>query len=351
MRRMPCSYNLYNARMERDTCITFPVSVGVDMAALLGVSDCVLRAVRESFSACITVGDRVLSFEGDEAEVQALALVFGDLVKMVEQGGHPNADDARRAVEAAREGQYAPAALRDDVLLSCHGRVIRPKTAGQKRYIDAIRSHSVTFGIGPAGTGKTYLAMAAAVAALKRRDVGRIVLTRPVVEAGENLGFLPGTLTEKVDPYIRPLYDALFDMLDPSRCSELIEGGVVEIAPLAFMRGRTFNDSFVILDEAQNTTPEQMKMFLTRLGFNSKMVVTGDASQSDLAQGVSGLKSAQQVLEGLDDIAFCRLGGRDVVRCGLVARIVEAYERANRASEHSDRRRRACEDGAVFAPQ
>ncbi|MDO4591104.1 MAG: PhoH family protein [Slackia sp.] len=337
--------------MERDTCITFPVSVGVDMAALLGVSDCVLRAVRESFSACITVGDRVLSFEGDEAEVQALALVFGDLVKMVEQGGHPNADDARRAVEAAREGQYAPAALRDDVLLSCHGRVIRPKTAGQKRYIDAIRSHSVTFGIGPAGTGKTYLAMAAAVAALKRRDVGRIVLTRPVVEAGENLGFLPGTLTEKVDPYIRPLYDALFDMLDPSRCSELIEGGVVEIAPLAFMRGRTFNDSFVILDEAQNTTPEQMKMFLTRLGFNSKMVVTGDASQSDLAQGVSGLKSAQQVLEGLDDIAFCRLGGRDVVRCGLVARIVEAYERANRASEHSDRRRRACEDGAVFAPQ
>jgi len=218
--------------------------------------------------------------------------------------------------------------LREDILLTYRGRAIRPKTAGQKRYVDAIRENTVTFGIGPAGTGKTYLAMAMAVAALKRKEVNRIILTRPVVEAGENLGFLPGTLTEKVDPYIRPLYDALFDMTDMERARELIEGGVIEIAPLAFMRGRTFNDSFIILDEAQNTTPEQMKMFLTRLGFNSKMVITGDVTQVDLPHGYSGLKGVRRILEGVEDIAFRDLTGRDVVRHNLVARIVEAYERA-----------------------
>ncbi len=204
---------------------------------------------------------------------------------------------------------------------------IRPKTAGQAAYIDAIRTHTVTFALGPAGTGKTYLAMAMAVAALKRRDVSRIVLTRPVVEAGESLGFLPGTLEEKLDPYVRPLYDALFDMVDAEKASTMVEQGVIEIAPLAFMRGRTLNDAFVILDEAQNTTPEQMKMFLTRLGFRSTFVVTGDATQRDIA-GTGGLDSARRVLEGVEDIAFCDLDREDIVRHTLVGRIVDAYAAA-----------------------
>ena len=217
--------------------------------------------------------------------------------------------------------------LAEDVLLTYRGRALRPKTAGQKRYVDSIRRNTITFGIGPAGTGKTYLAMAMAVAALKRREVNRIVLCRPVVEAGESLGYLPGTLQEKLDPYVRPLYDALFDMTDMEKGNALIEQGVIEIAPLAYMRGRTMNDAFVILDEAQNTTPEQMKMFLTRMGFRSKFVVTGDGSQRDLT-GPSGLSSARRALEGVEDIAFVDLGKADIVRHALVARIVEAYEKA-----------------------
>ena len=217
----------------------------------------------------------------------------------------------------------------DDILLTYRGRAIRPKTAGQLRYIESIRQSTVTFGLGPAGTGKTYLAMAMAVAALKRHEVGRIVLARPVVEAGESLGYLPGTLQEKLDPYVRPLYDALFDMTDMERGNALIEQGIIEIAPLAFMRGRTMNDSFVILDEAQNTTPDQMKMFLTRLGFNSKFVVTGDVTQRDLL-GANGLDSAREVLEGMDDISFVDLGRADIVRHSLVARIVDAYEARSR---------------------
>ena len=216
------------------------------------------------------------------------------------------------------------------MLLSFRGRAIRPKTAGQKHYVDAIRNNTVTFAVGPAGTGKTYLAMAMAVAALKRKEVGRIVLSRPIVEAGENLGFLPGTLFEKVDPYIRPLYDALYSMFDMEKASSLIEAGVIEIAPLAFMRGRTLNDAFIILDEAQNTTPEQMKMALTRLGNGAKIVVTGDVSQIDLPRGTSGLVQVRSILEGIEDIAFCDLTGKDVVRHSLVATIVAAYERADR---------------------
>ena len=309
-----------------DTIITVPDTV--DMPSLCGVSDDVLRVIQDSFSARITIRGNRISISGDPAEVSSIASVFVDLIKSLESGATLTVDHVHRAVDFVREGQYAPGALRDDILLTYRGRSIRPKTLGQKPYADSIRKHTITFGIGPAGTGKTYLAMAMAVAALKRKEVERIILTRPVVEAGESLGYLPGTLAEKVDPYIRPLHDALFDMVDSERAAHLVETGVVEIAPLAYMRGRTLNDSFVILDEAQNTTPDQMKMFLTRLGFGSKMVVTGDVTQLDLPRGVSGLKSVRPVLEGLDDIAFCELSSRDVVRHSLVARIVEAYEKA-----------------------
>ena len=311
---------------ETQITLTLPERVGMEQ--IVGPSDCVLREVKRAFSARITVRGDTIALSGDAAEVQSLTALFSDFIKMAAARSDPTIDDARRAVELLRQGEFAPSILREDILLTYRGRAIRPKTAGQKRYVDAIRENTVTFGIGPAGTGKTYLAMAMAVAALKRKEVNRIILTRPVVEAGENLGFLPGTLTEKVDPYIRPLYDALFDMTDMERARELIEGGVIEIAPLAFMRGRTFNDSFIILDEAQNTTPEQMKMFLTRLGFNSKMVITGDVTQVDLPHGYSGLKGVRRILEGVEDIAFRDLTGRDVVRHNLVARIVEAYERA-----------------------
>ena len=315
--------------MSNDTKITLTLPAHVSMASIVGPADEVLHAVQQAFAARITVRGDTVTLSGDPLEVQSLTALFSDFIKMAAGGADLTVEDARRAVELVRQGEFAPSMLREDILLTYRGRAIRPKTAGQKRYVDAIRANTVTFGVGPAGTGKTYLAMAMAVAALKRKDVNRIILTRPVVEAGESLGFLPGTLTEKVDPYIRPLYDALFDMTDMERARDLIEGGVIEIAPLAFMRGRTFNDSFIILDEAQNTTPEQMKMFLTRLGFNSKMVVTGDVTQLDLPRGVSGLKSARAVLEGVEEIAFCDLTGHDVVRHNLVARIVEAYERAD----------------------
>lgn len=315
-------------RMTNDTQITLTLPEHVEMTSIVGPADSVLHEVQRAFAARITVRGNTVRLSGDPLEVQSLTALFSDFIKMAASGTPPTAEDAQRAVELLRQGAFAPAMLREDILLTYRGRAIRPKTAGQKRYVDAIRENTVTFGIGPAGTGKTYLAMAMAVAALKRKEVGRIILTRPVVEAGESLGFLPGTLTEKVDPYIRPLYDALFDMTDMERAKQLIEGGVIEIAPLAFMRGRTFNDSFIILDEAQNTTPEQMKMFLTRLGFNSKMVVTGDATQIDLPRGASGLKHVRRILADVEDIAFCELTGRDVVRHNLVARIVEAYEKA-----------------------
>ena len=310
---------------ETQITLTLPERVGMEQ--IVGPSDCVLREVKRAFPRASRFEAIPLRFPGDAAEVQSLTALFSDFIKMAAAGSDPTIDDARRAVELLRQGEFAPSILREDILLTYRGRAIRPKTAGQKRYVDAIRENTVTFGIGPAGTGKTYLAMAMAVAALKRKEVNRIILTRPVVEAGENLGFLPGTLTEKVDPtFARST--TLFDMTDMERARELIEGGVIEIAPLAFMRGRTFNDSFIILDEAQNTTPEQMKMFLTRLGFNSKMVITGDVTQVDLPHGYSGLKGVRRILEGVEDIAFRDLTGRDVVRHNLVARIVEAYERA-----------------------
>lgn len=314
--------------MTDNTHIALTAPASVDMALITGPGDNILRIIQSAFPARVGVRGDIITLEGDPSDVQSLTVLFSDLIKVVEEGGKPDADYIRHAIELLRADEYSPRTLREDILLTYRGRAVRPKTAGQKRYVDAIRSHTITFGMGPAGTGKTYLAMAMAIAALKRKEVGRIILTRPVVEAGENLGFLPGTLEEKIDPYIRPLYDALFDMTDMERARGLIEEGVIEIAPLAFMRGRTLNDSFIILDEAQNTTAEQMKMFLTRLGFGSKMVVTGDATQTDLPHGKSGFANVRRILEGLDDIAFCDFSGHDVVRHSLVAAIVAAYDKA-----------------------
>lgn len=300
----------------------------VSMASIVGPDDAFLRLIQDSFSARITVRGNEITLSGDPIETQILSSLFGELVKQVQAHEEVTESFICRALELLRTSEFAPDSLRDDVLLTYRGRAIRPKTAGQKRYVDAIRKNTITFGIGPAGTGKTYLAMAMAVAALRRKEVGRIVLTRPVVEAGESLGFLPGTLTEKIDPYIRPLYDALYDMADRERANTLLDTGAIEIAPLAFMRGRTLNDSFIILDEAQNTTPEQMKMFLTRLGFGSKMVITGDLTQTDLPFGASGLLTARRVLSEVRDISFNEFSGKDVVRHSLVQDIVAAYDAA-----------------------
>ncbi len=299
---------------------------GVDMALVTGSGDALLRLIQESFASRITVRGDEVTFTGDAEEAKSLTLLFSDIFKHIAGGSVPDEPYVKRLIILIKSEEMAPDALRSDILLTHRGKAIRPKTAGQKRFVDAIRNNIVTFGLGPAGTGKTFLTCAMAVSALQRKEVSRIVLTRPIVEAGESLGFLPGTMMEKVDPYIRPLYDALFEMLDASRATRMLEDGTIEITPLAFMRGRTFNDSFVILDEAQNTTPDQMKMFLTRLGFGSKMVITGDESQSDNPKGPEGIKSARQKLSDLDDIAFVELKGADVVRNSLVARIVAAYE-------------------------
>ena len=314
--------------MTSDTNITFNVPDAIDMTFVVGNSDELLRLVEDAFDARITVRGNAVTLSGTHDEVQVLTSLFSELISYIEAGGVPDAAYVRNSIDLMRSGDFAPSVLRDDILLTYRGRALRPKTAGQKTYVDAIRRNTITFGIGPAGTGKTYLAMAMAVAALKRKEVGRIILTRPIVEAGESLGFLPGTLSEKVDPYIRPLYDALFDMCDMERANRYLDDGIIEIAPLAFMRGRTLNDSFIILDEAQNTTPEQMKMFLTRLGFASKMVITGDMTQIDIARGMSGLKHVRGILDGIDGIAFCDFTGKDVVRHSLVQAIVSAYDNA-----------------------
>ena len=297
------------------------------MVALLGSSDELLTLIERSFSCDIHVRGNEITLSGDPIEVALAARLFAELMTLLERGQVLTADAVQRSIRMLREGTAErPADVLSMNIVSSRGRNIRPKTLNQKRYVDAIDEHTIVFGIGPAGTGKTYLAMAKAVQALQSKKVNRIILTRPAVEAGERPGFLPGTLNEKIDPYLRPLYDALHDMVDPDSIPRLMASGVIEVAPLAFMRGRSINDSFIILDEAQNTSPEQMKMFLTRLGFGSKMVVTGDVTQVDLPSGTkSGLRVVQEILDGLDDVRFCRLTSQDVVRHRLVSDIVDAY--------------------------
>jgi phosphate starvation-inducible protein PhoH and related proteins len=307
------------------TQIRLVVPPQIDMTRLLGQGDALLRLIEGSFESDIAVRGNEITITGQAGDGQTVSSLFAEMIQLIERGEQLSTDSVERSIDLVKHGEVSPTALHGDVILTHKGHAIRPKTAGQKRYVDAIRKNTVTFGIGPAGTGKTYLAMAMAVVALKRKEVGRIILTRPAVEAGESLGFLPGTLTEKVDPYLRPLYDALFDMMDAEKSAVLTERGVIEIAPLAYMRGRTLNDSFVILDEAQNTSPEQMKMFLTRLGFGSKVVITGDVTQIDLPRGASGLKQVRAILGGIPDIEFVDLTGKDVVRHKLVQRIVSAY--------------------------
>ncbi|MGI5270038.1 PhoH family protein [Nonomuraea sp. CA-218870] len=298
------------------------------MVSLLGSRDELLRVIEGAFKADIHVRGNEITVTGSPDESGTVVRLFEELVEVLRSGGDLTPDAVERSIAMLRMTSERPAEVLSLDILSSRGRTIRPKTANQKRYVDAIDEHTVVFGIGPAGTGKTYLAMAKAVRALQEKRVNRIILTRPAVEAGERLGFLPGTLYEKIDPYLRPLYDALHDMVDPDSIPKLMAAGTIEVAPLAYMRGRTLNDAFIILDEAQNSSAEQMKMFLTRLGFNSKIVVTGDVTQVDLPAGtVSGLRVVQEILDGIDDIHFSRLTSADVVRHKLVSEIVDAYGR------------------------
>ena len=315
------------------TQLELPNDVASELA---GPGDAIMRTLEGHLDCEVFLRGNVLTLDGEEPEVTVAETVVRELSDLVRQG-HDIAPGTIEAITDALDHHESPSAILEDVVWRNRGKALAPKTVNQKRYVDLIRSQTITVGIGPAGTGKSFLAVAMAVAALSRREVSRIVLTRPAVEAGERLGFLPGDMMAKVDPYLRPLFDALYDMLDPERVNQYLERGTIEIAPLAFMRGRTLNDSFIILDEAQNTSPEQMKMFLTRLGFNSKMVVTGDITQIDLERGDSGLVVIGDILGAVEGIQFVRFGGEDVVRHKLVQRIVEAYDRYS-ARERTDGR-------------
>ncbi len=328
-----------------DTQLKIVVPGSLDMVTLLGSGDELIRTVERGFpSVDLHVRGNEITASGDSTEVALLDRVIGELLTVLRSGQGLTVEAVERTISMLRDDSgVRPADVLTANILTNRGRKIRPKTPNQKAYVDAIDEHTIVFGIGPAGTGKTYLAVAKAVQALQAKTVTRIILTRPAVEAGERLGFLPGTLSEKIDPYLRPLYDALHDMIDPDSIPRLMASGTIEVAPLAYMRGRTLSDAFIILDEAQNTSPEQMKMFLTRLGFGSTMVVTGDTTQIDLPSGTaSGLKVVEGILEGIEDIAFCRLASQDVVRHRLVGDIVDAYARhdALQVAEADDRGRR-----------
>jgi phosphate starvation-inducible PhoH-like protein len=319
--------------MER-TLITVPPAI--PMVALIGVGDSNINIIEAGFpSVAMTVRGNEITLRGPRIDCLALEKLFIEMMVVIRSGQALTADAVKRSIEMLSHDPIEhPAEVLSLNIVSNRGRTIRPKTAHQKHYVDAIDENTITFGIGPAGTGKTYLAMAKAVAALQAKKVNRIILTRPAVEAGEKLGFLPGTLNEKIDPYLRPLFDALHDMVDPDSIPRLMQSGVIEVAPLAFMRGRTLNDSFIILDEAQNTTPEQMKMFLTRLGFGSKMVITGDVTQVDLPNGAkSGLRIIRDILGAVDDISFIELTAEDVVRHRLIGDIVKAYDAFDSAAQ------------------
>jgi phosphate starvation-inducible PhoH-like protein len=307
---------------------TIVIPASQPMVSVVGAGDELLTVLERLFADVdILVRGNEITVNGTADEVGLFEVLVAEMLAVLRTGQGLTPESVERSVALLREGQR-PAEVLSTNILSSRGRTIRAKTLNQKRYVDAIDAHTITFGIGPAGTGKTYLAVAKAVQALQDKQITRIILTRPAVEAGERLGFLPGTLSEKIDPYLRPLYDALHDMLDTDSIPRLITGGTIEVAPLAYMRGRTLNDAFIILDEAQNTTPEQMKMFLTRLGFGSTMVVTGDVTQVDLPSGShSGLRVVQDILDGISDVAFCQLTSKDVVRHRLVGQIVDAYAR------------------------
>jgi phosphate starvation-inducible PhoH-like protein len=329
---------------DSDEQVRSSIDVPPDIVVgLLGSADENLRALERILAADIHVRGNALTMSGEPADVALAERVVSELIAIVASGQPLTPQAVQHSVAMLTgTGNESPAEVLTLDILSRRGKTIRPKTLNQKRYVDAIDAHTIVFGIGPAGTGKTYLAMAKAVNALQRKQVNRIILTRPAVEAGERLGFLPGTLSEKIDPYLRPLYDALHDMMDPELIPKLMSAGVIEVAPLGYMRGRTLSDSFIILDEAQNTTGEQMKMFLTRLGFNSKVVVTGDITQVDLpGSNSSGLRAAMRILDGIDDIHFAELTSADVVRHRLVAEIVDAYAKSEEPSLMNRAQRRA----------
>ena len=318
------------------TQIELPNRVAAELA---GSEDAILKALEGHLDCDLFLRGNVITLDGGPDEVRQASQVVREMAELVEQG-HEIGPGTIEAVTGALDAHESPARILEDVVWRHRSTKVAPKSVNQKRYVDSIRRNTITFGVGPAGTGKTWLAVAMAVAALQRREVNRVILTRPAVEAGERLGFLPGDMMAKIDPYLRPLFDALQDMLDAEKVAQALERGQIEVAPLAFMRGRTLNDSFIILDEAQNTTPEQMKMFLTRLGFGSKMVVTGDVTQVDLPrEHQSGLVVVSEILEGIDGVEFVRFGGADVVRHKLVQRIVEAYD--EHAAQQTSQFRRA----------